>query len=187
MSNCCNLWHVSVWCCSIALHYIIGYDWYFVCPIYVHVCSIYRYTAYHIFGCVLASDTSWWWKISCHFLSFFDRSSLKGSWCCKAVTKPEHKLFCSPFQTMEIRTLMLQIRRTSHRNSFYGSGKMQMISICSFHSLDHTETLRVQLASFLTSSCCQTVCALYVFVPLDHRKATSLPHHHPFGLFLGRS
>lgn len=36
--------------------------------------------------------------------------------------------------------------------------------------------------SLLTSMCvCARVC-----VPLAHRKATSLPHHHPFGLFLGR-
>lgn len=26
-----------------------------------------------------------------------------------------------------------------------------------------------------------------MFVPLAHRRATSLPHHHPLGLFLGRS
>lgn len=31
------------------------------------------------------------------------------------------------------------------------------------------------------------VCGGHVFVQLDHRKATSLPHHHPFGLFLGGS
>jgi len=31
---------------------------------------------------------------------------------------------------------------------------------------------------------CQPRC---VFVQLDHRKASSLPHHHPFGLFLGGS
>lgn len=51
-----------------------------------------------------------------------------GSWCYMVMTKTEQKLFCSHFQTMDIRTLMLQIRRTSHRNSLYGSGK----TMCSF-------------------------------------------------------
>lgn len=39
--------------------------------------------------------------------------------------------------------------------------------------------------------CCQCVstllCVVMLFVQLDHRRATSLPHHHPFGLFLGGS
>lgn len=91
--------------------------------------------------------------------------------------KTEQKLSSSPFQTMEIRKLMLQIRRTSHRNSFYGSGKML-----------HCDSLfSPPYIHILLSMCVKPAVCGHVFVQLDHRKATSLPHHHPFGLFLGGS
>lgn len=106
----------------------------------------------------------------------------------------------SLFQTMEIRTLMLQIRRTSHRNSFYGSGKMQIVFICILTSilwitLKHYQNklfvsdafFFIIYTHFMLSMCVNPSVCEYVFVQLDHRKATSLPHHHPFGLFLGGS
>lgn len=54
----------------------------------------------------------------------FIQSSLKGSRCYLAMTKLNRNSFFSSFQAMEIRRPMLQIRRTSHRNTFYESGKM---------------------------------------------------------------
>lgn len=138
--------------------YIISHIW---SMLTCAVCADMQHGVRQIFSCVLKS-----------LLSFSDRSSLKGSGCCKTVmTKAEQKPLCPLFQTMEIRTPMLQIRRTSHRNSFYGSGKRKWNWFVVL-----TFTLWVTL---LNCEC--------VFVPLDHRKATSLPHHHPFGLFLGRS
>lgn len=39
----------------------------------------------------------------------------------------------------------------------------------------------------LLSMCVKSAVCWHVFVQLDDRKASSLPHHHPFGLFLGGS
>lgn len=55
-----------------------------------------------------------------------------------------------------------------------------------------TLTLTMNVLFFSVYTCCYQcvstlLCVVMLFVQLDHRRATSLPHHHPFGLFLGGS
>lgn len=102
-----------------------------------------------------------------------------------AMTKTEQRLFCSPFQTMEIRKLMLQIRRTSHRNSFYGSGKMETVQYDHVFMCILTFTVYIILKHYqynqyliclwyffsIYTSCCQCVSILPCVCPIRSLKS----------------
>lgn len=70
--------------------------------------------------------------------------------------------FVLPFQTMEIRRLMLQIRRTSHRNSCYESGKMHMF----FHAHPHNECTFFLCIYLLLSMCVNPAVCGHVVCPI---------------------
>lgn len=145
--------------------------------------------------CIMYSAMFWLavlWNISYHFLSFHHESSLKPH----AVIS-----YVLLFRQWKLEHLCYKSGELVTENHFMDQVRCKRYFYSHLYFILCIETFSLKSVSFfgllcffsfyvhllLTICVNPAVCGGHVFVQLDHRKATSLPHHHPFGLFLGGS